>query len=168
MPWAAWVRVPVLDASLEWHQAGEALFGSIGANPYLVDVRQHRPPAFEELDRNLGLFGPERRVLVAGDGEVVEVRRWSPLRRAVEVIGAKPFAVAFRILDYPYWSVTSDDAELAQTDIAPGVIACQVPAGRHVLRVSWEGNPAAAVGQIVALVTALLLFWRRRQLGLKS
>jgi hypothetical protein len=84
------------------------------------------------------------------------------LRREVEVSGSKPFVVAFRILDYPYWSVTTDDEMAIESNAVPGVIACQVPAGRHILRVSWAGNPNAAVGQIVALVTALLMVFRYR------
>jgi hypothetical protein len=166
MPWARWVEVPKVDASLEWSEAGEAITNSLGGNPFLVDVRQHRPPAFAELDRNLHLFGRTQRVRVTGDSEVAAIRRWSPLRREVEVAGAQPFVVAFRILDYPYWSVTTDDEKAIETDVAPGVIACQVPAGRHVLRVSWAGNPAAAVGQVVALVTALaMVLWRRKWAG---
>jgi hypothetical protein len=168
MPWAPWVGVPHIDASLEWSDAGEVLMDSIGANPLLVDVRQHRPPAFEYLDRNLGIFGRSELAMAAGDGEIVRIRRWSPLRREVEVTGARPFVVAFRILDYPYWSVTTDNEKAIKTKVAPGVIACQVPAGRHILRVSWAGNPAAAIGQIVALLTALLVFfWRRRRVGLQ-
>ncbi len=162
MPWAPWVQVPKLDASLEWYDAGEVLFGSIGANPYLVDVRQHRPPAFVDLYRNIDLFGRSRRALADGDGVVTGIHRWSPLRREVEVSGSKPFVVAFRILDYPYWSVTTDDEMAIESNAVPGVIACQVPAGRHILRVSWAGNPNAAVGQIVALVTALLMVFRYR------
>ena len=169
MPWAPWVGVPKIDASLGWNEAGEVIASSIGGNPFLVDVRQHRPPAFADLERNLSLFGRTQRVLVSGDGEVAAIRRWSPLHREVEVTGAQPSTVALRILDYPYWSVTTGDERAVEREVVPGVIACRVPAGRHVLRVSWTGNPAAAVGQIVALVTALLLvLWRRRLVGLSS
>lgn len=166
MPWAPWVGVPNLDASMEWNEAGEVITSAIGGNPFLVDVRQHRPPAFSDLDRNLRMFGQTDRVLVSGDGEVDALRRWSPLKREVEVSGTQPMTVAFRILDYPYWSVTSTDGEAVERETVPGVIACRIPAGRHILRVSWVGNPAAAVGQIVALVTVLLLvLWRRRVTG---
>jgi hypothetical protein len=168
MPWAPWVRVPEVDTSMTWNEAGEVLVNSIGSNPFLVDVRQHRPPAFGELERNLRLFGPERRVVIIGEGEVVEIRRWSPLRREVEVRGSRPFVVAFRILDYPYWSVTSDNDPAIGSKLAPGVISCQVPAGRHTVRASWAGNPLAAVGQMVALVTVMVLVvWRRRRIGLR-
>jgi len=168
MPWAPWVEVPEVDASMEWTETGEILMGSIGGNPLLVDVRQHRPPAFEYLDRNLDLFGRAQLAVATGGGEVAEIPRWSPLRRELVVIGTRPFVVALRILDYPYWSVTVDGQRADGSDAAPGVIACQVPAGRHVLRVSWGGNPAAAIGQVVALLTVLLMFfWRYRRVGLK-
>jgi hypothetical protein len=168
MPWARWVEVPKVEASMEWTETGEVLMASIGGNPLLVDVRQHRPPAFKDLDRNLGLFGRTQLALATGSGAVTEISRWSPLHREVEVTGTRPFAVAFRILDYPYWSVTIDGDEAEGSAAAPGVIACQVPAGRHVLRVSWTGNPAAAIGQVVALSTVLLLCFRRsRRVGLK-
>lgn len=163
MPWAPWVEVPEVDASMEWTDTGETLIGSIGGNPLLVDVRQHRPPAFKSLDRNLSLFGRTQRALATGGGEVIQILRWSPLQREVEVAGTRPFAVAFRILDYPYWSVTIDGEKAGESDAAPGVIACQVPAGRHLLRVSWTGNPAAAIGQIVALSTVLLLLFRHHR-----
>lgn len=169
MPWAPWVEVPILDASLGWNEAGEVVTNAIGGNPFLVDVRQHRPPAFADLDRNLGLFGHAQRVLVSGDGEVVGIGSWSPLQREVEVTGTQPFSVAFRILDYPYWTVTADDEQAVEREAVPGVIACRVPAGHHVLRVSWVGNPVSVVGQIIALGTALLLvLWRRRLLGFST
>jgi hypothetical protein len=164
MPWAPWVEVPKVDASMKWTDTGRKLMGSIGGNPLLVDVRQHRPPAFENLDRNLDLFGRTQLALATGGGEITEILRWSPLQREIEVTGARPFAVAFRILDYPYWSVTIDGERATESKAAPGVIACQVPGGRHVLRVSWTGNPAAAIGQVVALMMVLLLFfWRYRR-----
>jgi hypothetical protein len=169
MPWAPWVQVPNLDTSLTWNEAGKVLLNSIGGNPFLVDVRQHRPPAFTDLERNVRLFGPTQRVLIIGDGEVLEIRRWSPLRYELRVRGGQPFVVAFRILDYPYWSVTSDGETAAETELAPGVVACRVPSGNHVLRVRWVGNPLAAVGQIVALLTVLLLvLWHRRRIGLEA
>jgi hypothetical protein len=167
MPWAPWIRVPDLDTSLTWNEAGSVLMDSIGGNPFLVDVRQHRPPAFTDLERSLNLFGPTRRVAIVGEGEVVEIRRWSPLRHEAVVRGEQPFVVAFRILEYPYWSVTTDGKGAVETKLAPGVVACRVPSGRHVLRASWVGNPLAAVGQIVALLTVLLLvLWRRGRIGL--
>jgi hypothetical protein len=167
MPWAPWVRVPNLDASLTWKEAGSSLMDSIGGNPFLVDVRQHRPPAFTDLERNLRSFGPARHVVIIGEGEVVEIRRWSPLRREVEVRGGQPFVVAFRILDYPFWSVSADEGRLVESELAPGVVSCRVPHGRHILRVSWVGNPLSAVGQIVALLTVLVaVLWRRLRIGL--
>jgi hypothetical protein len=162
MPWAPWVEVPKIDAEMGWAGTGEKLVDSIGGNPLLVDVRQHRPPAFAHLDRNLNLFGTSQRVLASGDGTVTEILSWSPLRREVEVSGAQPFVVAFRILNYPYWSVTTDDGEPVAAASVPGVVACLVPPGRHVLRATWAGNPLASMGQIVALVTILFLVFRYR------
>jgi hypothetical protein len=164
MPWAPAARVPTLDTSLEWGEAGKRLFESIGANPLLVDAAQNRPSAFDQLGQNLRLFGPSQLVAVAGDGEVSGIRRWSPLRREVEVVGREPFTIAFRILEYPFWAITTDDSQTVQLGGAAGVIACQLPAGRHIVRVSWVGNPAASVGQIMTLLTVgVLFFWHRRR-----
>lgn len=166
LPWAPWARVPRLEASMGWHETGRVLMRSIGANPFLVDVRQHRPPAFAELDRNLGLFGHSRLVSVTGGAEITRIDRWSPLLRQVEVSGSQPFVAAFRILDYPYWSVTTGSGRSAETGPVPGVISCQLPAGRHVVRIEWAGNPVAAIGQILALLTVLAM-WYRRRIGTK-
>ena len=144
-------------------EVGQALNETLGANPYVVDAEQNRPAAFAELSRNLQLFGPNRLVVFSGPAELVAIHRWSPLRREIEVAGSAPFTVGLRILDYPYWSVSTDEPNQVQPGGLAGVVAGRLPAGRHRIHVTWDGNPLAAVGLMVAAGTALVLVFARRR-----
>ncbi len=167
MVWVQWARVPDLKASQGWTVVGPILYESLGANPLVVDAAQNRPPAFSDLRPNLRVFGDSDAVVVSGAGTVAKIHRWSPLRRQVEVVGNTPITVGFRILDYPYWSISTEDAEVKSLGGVPGVVACRLPAGRHLVDIEWVGNPLAALGQIIAglTVTGLMLQRRRRVRG---
>ena len=153
-PFPAPVADPGLRADTPWEQAGAAVNAALGGSPFLVDVPEHRPPAFAHLAGAIERFGG-RRVAVVPAGEGV-VERWQPLRREVSVRAATPALVEFRLLDYPFWRVTVDGVEAARQRGA-GVVAVVVPAGAHRVEARWLGNPLARVGQATALATAALL-----------
>jgi hypothetical protein len=167
MNWVQWVRVPELDGATRWGEAGPALYHALGANPLLVDAEQNRPPAFARLPGNLRTFGENGLVVVSAGSSVAAVKDWKPLRREVEVAGSEPFSIAFRLLDYPWWSLSIDGEVEPRIGGMPGVVACRVPPGRHTVRVLWSGNPLARVGQVAAAATilALVLLSARRRSG---
>jgi hypothetical protein len=165
MNWVQWVRVPELDGATRWGEAGPALYHALGANPLLVDAEQNRPPSFGALRPNLRLFGDSQAVVVSGVGTMVAVHRWSPLLREVEFVASTPVIVAFRILDYPCWAVSSYGAPDVAAGGMPGVVSCRLPEGRHLVSIRWVGNPRSAIGQIVAALTVLLLIVGRRSRG---
>jgi hypothetical protein len=67
------------------------------------------------------------------------------------------------MLDYPWWSIESQSAAV-QPGGVPGVVSGRLPAGRHLLTVSWQGNPYASVGQLLAAVTLAVMVLARRRL----
>jgi hypothetical protein len=144
---------------------GPVLYEALGANPLVVDAAQNRPPAFSDFRSNLRVFGDADAVVVSGAGTVEKIHRWSPLRRQVEVVGFTPVTVGFRVLDYPFWSVSTEVPGIGAASRVPGVVACRLPAGRHLVNIEWTGNPLSAVGQIVAALTMLGLVLRRRWPG---
>ena len=165
MAWVELVRVPALHADARWGDTGPALFRALGANPLLVDAVQNRPPSFGALRPNLRLFGDSQAVVASGVGTVAAIHRWSPLLREVEVVASTPVTVGFRILDYPFWAVSSDGAPEVATGGVPGVVSCRLPEGRHLVSIRWVGNPRSAIGQIVAALTIVLLIVGRRSRG---
>ncbi len=165
MTWVQWARVPALDSSQGWTEVGPVLYEALGANPLVVDAAQNRPPAFSDFRSNLRVFGDADAVVVSGAGTVEKIHRWSPLRRQVEVVGSTPVTVGFRVLDYPFWSVSTEVPGIGAASSVPGVVACRLPAGRHLVNIEWTGNPLSAVGQIVAALTMLGLVLRRRWPG---
>jgi len=165
MVWIQWVRVPDVTVDQQWNAVGSTLYESLGANPLVVDAAQNRPASFNYLARNLLEFGESDARVVSGVGMVVAVNRWSPLRRQIEVIGDTPITVGFRILDYPYWSISTDALDAVPVGGMEGVVVCRLPAGRHVVDVEWTGNPLAGSGQIVAVITVLVLVLGRWRWG---
>jgi len=165
MVWAQVVRVPDLTADLQWRDVGGILYETLGANPLVVDAAQNRPSAFDDLPANLGLLGDMDVAVLSGVGSVAAIHLWSPLRRQVEVVASTPVTIGFRILDYPYWSVSTGAPEGIGVGGAAGIVACRLPPGRHLVDVEWSGNPLAPIGQIIAALTVAALVLGRRRRG---
>ena len=165
--WPAVVDDPGLTARTEWREAGERVSRAFDGNPLVVDAAQNRPASWGQLGANLQRFGP-RAPAVGPDGARWQVERWEPLERRLVVECESPARVALRVLDYPFWEVTVDGAPASAR--SAGTLAASVPAGRHVVRARWAGNPLAAVGRAAAavalgLVALVALRARRRRPG---
>ena len=158
LPTHAFVRDPGLAADTTWQAAGARVFASMGGNPAVVDAAQNRPPSWQWLAANLALFGSRLAILEPPGGGKVEVRRWEPLRRDLEVDVARGGEVALRLLAFPFWRATVDGIPVAVLD-RRGVVAVAVPHGRHLVRVRWGGDPLARIGIAAAAVTVLALVW---------
>ncbi len=161
-PWVGVASDPRLTAAMSWRQAGGAVFASFGGNPAVVDATQNRPASWALLARNLQRFGAREAVL-DGEGRVAVVR-WTPLDRVLRVEATGRTNVALRLLDYPFWRASVDDVA-APVQEATGVVEISVPPGRHLVRVSWAGDPCARVGLAVAVATGLALGWGRLRRG---
>jgi hypothetical protein len=163
LTWVSWVELPALRATDEWQAVGSTLYETLGANPLLVDVPENRPSSFGDLGRNLDRFGPDQHVVVSAGASISATHRWSPLERQVEITSEAPFTVGLRMLDYPWWSMESNTADVRPGGL-PGVVSGRLPAGRHVVTVSWHGNPYASVGQLLAALTLAAVVLARRRL----
>jgi hypothetical protein len=153
------VRDPRLRAQESWQSLGAKMHASItvaglGANPFLVEAAQIRPASFQLLAENIVAFGAAR-VLYPGD---VEVTRWTPLVRVVQLQGPGGLA-RFRLLAYPLWEALLDGRPVLARE-HEGVIAVWVPPGRHQVTLRWAGNPASRWGALAALLPLALLLRR--------
>ena len=159
----AFVRDPSLGRRTEPGDAGERVWRCIGGNPLLVDAAQNRPASWGRLAANLQRFGPHR-VLAEPADAAWRVEVWTPARLVVTVSSAAGARIELRVLDYPHWRVTVDGAPAAGA--GAGVLGAAVPAGRHLVEATWEGNPLAKAGQAItagALAAVALVAVRRRR-----
>ncbi len=160
-PWRGFVGDPHLTTATTWDRAGHAVFTSLGGNPMLVDVAEHRPASWTLLAGNLNSFGGRDAALEGGEGSVM-VLDWRPLERTLSVETARRTVVALRLLDYPFWQASLDGVAVPVHG-STGVVAVETPAGRHLVAVRWAGNPWSRVGLAVAAATGLALAWGRRR-----
>ncbi len=146
-------RDPAIGPTQEWREAGAAVHAALGGSPFLVDVEEHRPASWAALPAELAAFGASR---VGGEPapRAWRVARGEPRERVVDVDSDRPAAVAFRILDYPYWRAAVEGAPAA-IDGSRGVVSVAAGAGRHTVAVSWAGDPLSRVGLAVAAASAL-------------
>jgi len=155
------VRDPRLSTQESWQSLGAKVHVSItvaglGANPFVVDVPERRPPSFQLLAQNIAAFGAAQ-VLYPGEARIT---RWTPLVRVVQLEGPGGL-VRFRLLAYPLWEAVLDGRPvLARED--QGVVAVWVPPGRHQVTLRWAGNPLSRWGTLVALISVLPLLHRRK------
>ncbi|MCG6962614.1 MAG: hypothetical protein LJE95_05025 [Acidobacteria bacterium] len=160
LPAPGLVRVPRLTATESWQQVGNALERAIGSNPLLVDIAQNRPPWFADLGEQLPALG-DRLADAEPMSTTVRVDRWRPLQRELTVAGAMPSTVTVRLLDYPWWRIEVD-GKPATARREHGLIRVTVPAGRHAIKIWWEGNPWSRVGMALALLGLGLLLYPQR------
>jgi hypothetical protein len=139
---------------------GNALERAIGSNPLLVDIAQNRPPWFADLGEQLPALG-DRLADAEPMSTTVRVDRWRPLQRELTVAGAMPSTVTVRLLDYPWWRIEVD-GKPATARREHGLIRVTVPAGRHAIKIWWEGNPWSRVGMALALLGLGLLLYPQR------
>ncbi len=158
MPSPAVARDPGFNGREEWVELGQKIFRAFGGNPLVVDVDEHRGPAYTHLAENLARFGRQERILVNGWTQVME---WKPLARRIVVNSLDPGLVWFRLLAYPFWSARVDGQPVAPR-FAEGVLAVAVPQGRHEVAVEWAGNPLTPWGWVIALGCLAALGWRPR------
>ncbi len=119
------------------------------------DVREYRPRAAPPEH----IPSVPRAVSLAA-GARVEVLAWMPTRRlvAVDALVAAPLRVGtFR---YAGWAAVVDGRSVPLTTGPAGVIEVPVPAGRHLVQVSFGSTPDRRAGLVISAGSGLaLLFW---------
>ena len=85
------------------------------------------------------------------DKSVGRTRRWS-------IDAERSTTLRLPVFAFPAWSLTRDGNPVPSgIDKATGLIAVDVPVGRHELSLTWEGLPSERVGVVLSAVSLALL-----------
>jgi hypothetical protein len=109
-----------------------------------------------------------RAAFATGEGSV-RVRTWFPQEREMSAESAAGGTVVVRTFYYPSWHVYVDGKPAqARPEEGSGVIALELPPGRHDIVLRFEASSTVAAGEYVslgaaALALALAVFMRGRQ-----
>jgi len=161
LPLPPLVHAPRLGTADGWRVTGARLEEAIGANPFLVDASQNRPPWYPRLASQLPRLG-NRLAMSNAPNTRLRVLQWRRLDRSLSLTGTTPGLVTLRLLDYPWWRATIDGAP-ARAIRRDGLLTIRAPSGTHSLQVAWTGNPLSRVGQALAAITLLVLAWSWRR-----
>jgi hypothetical protein len=151
---ALWVAVPMAGAPAFVPRPDRPT-----ANKYWV-VPRWAPEDLRELP------ALDRATLARGFGSV-DVRRWDPELRELDVQLAAADRLVVRTFDFPGWTARLDDRPATIARGTWGNIELDLPAGRHSVVLDLRGTTARRLGDAISLVAlaavgALLAASRRR------
>jgi hypothetical protein len=98
----------------------------------------------------------DRATLARGSGSV-EVRRWDPELRELDVQLAAADRLVVRTFDFPGWTARLDDRPATISRGAWGNIELDLPAGRHRVVLELRSTPARRLGGAISLVALAAL-----------
>jgi hypothetical protein len=97
----------------------------------------------------------------------VTVDRWNPEHKSVTIVSEQPGYAVLRLMDYPAWRVTRNDAEVRdRVRRADGLMAIPIEAGTNRIDVQWRitNDQWAGIGlSLVALAATLARSWKGRR-----
>jgi hypothetical protein len=97
----------------------------------------------------------------------VTVDRWNPEHKSVTIVSEQPGYAVLRLMDYPAWRVTRNDAEVRQrTRRGDGLMAIPIEAGTNRIDVQWRitNDQSAGIGlSLLALAATLACSWKGRR-----
>ena len=97
----------------------------------------------------------------------VTVDRWNPEHKSVTIVSEQPGYAVLRLMDYPAWRVTRNDAEVRdRVRRADGLMAIPIEAGTNRIDVQWRitNDQWAGIGlSLLALAATLACSWKGRR-----
>ena len=97
----------------------------------------------------------------------VTVDRWNPEHKSVTIMSEQPGYAVLRLMDYPAWRVTRNDAEVRdRARRADGLMAIPIEAGMNRIDVRWRitNDQWAGIGlSLLALAATLACSWKARR-----
>ena len=153
---------PLNDASIAgmiaWERATYTL-GTTAKGEYLP-IWVHRMPDNPELEAAYASGGPIVRLLPESLPHGARVLRaeYGPADATVVLENAAPFRARYLAFYYPGWRVTIDGeaVPIAPTD-PDGLIAFDVPAGRHTVRVRFAETPVRLTADVISILSLVAL-----------
>ncbi|MGB9028820.1 MAG: hypothetical protein WCC27_01770, partial [Acidobacteriaceae bacterium] len=103
----------------------------------------------------------------------VKIGRWTPEHKSITIVTAQSVYVVLRLMDYPAWRVTRNDAVVSQRmRRSDGLMAIPIEAGTSHIDVRWRitGDQWAGIGLSLAALAITLVLWLkgRRRLDVSS
>jgi hypothetical protein len=97
----------------------------------------------------------------------VTVDRWNPEHKSVTIVSEQPGYAVLRLMDYPAWRVTRNDAEVRhRVRRGDGLMAIPIEAGTNRIDVQWRitNDQWAGIGlSLLALAATLACSWKGRR-----
>jgi hypothetical protein len=88
------------------------------------------------------------------DGARVHRAEYGPLEATMEIETPLPFRARYLAFHYPGWQVSVDGKSVPIAPTEPdGLIAFEVPAGRHTIRARFGETPARLVADVISLLS---------------
>jgi hypothetical protein len=160
LPPPKFVVDPSLTVRTSPLEAGRAVMASFSGNPYLVDVREHRPLWWKDLAPTMAELGSHQVVLVPDKGVALPIE-WKPLSRVISVTTPEPATIIVRLLADDRWEATINGMPV-ETFRWGAALAVRVPGGRSRLEVQWQIDPRAIAGVLGAVILLGWIYLYRR------
>lgn len=113
-------------------------------------------------------------VLAEPEGAVIEITRWDPQDREVQVRVDKPSIVRLKTYNFPGWTARMDGKVVPMLSDKDGVQEVETPPGIHRIQASFLNTPPRAAGTALSIlglvmITGLTLFdYVKRRRGAAS
>jgi hypothetical protein len=96
-------------------------------------------------------------VLVAPEGAALQLLRWSPDQKGVQVRNAAPSQVTFHVLNYPGWRATVNGKPTPTANDSLGRVVVAVPAGDNQVKLRFARTPDHLAGIAISVLAAVIL-----------
>jgi hypothetical protein len=96
-------------------------------------------------------------VLVQPEGAAVEVSRWEPQDREVQVKVEKPSIVRLKTYNFPGWTARLDGEVVPMLSDKDGIQQVEVPPGIHRIQASFVNTPPRTAGTALSILALVLI-----------
>ena len=100
-------------------------------------------------------------VQVAAANASVQVSRWTPDHKAIQVQSPIPTQLAFHLLNYPGWSATVNGKAVASSSDSLGRLVVAMPAGNSRVDLRFTRTADHLLGMAISFLALLILGWLR-------
>jgi len=96
-------------------------------------------------------------VLLEPEGGVVEISRWEPQDREIQVRLDKPTIVRLKTYNFPGWTARLDGKVVPMLSDEDGVQQVEVPPGIHRIQASFVNTPPRTAGTVLSVLALVLI-----------
>jgi len=117
-----------------------------------------------------------RPALLVTEGQAaVRITLWKSNHRIFQSDSTEKSVISIRCFAYPAWRLSVDGKPIEQLQASDGSLLVSLPAGRHVVDLSYGDTTAFSIGKIISAITLLgciialaSVWWRKKESRLNS